>query len=52
MLGDKGPVDLTEDKYLVARITDLSEELVFTATKGSATNVKTFDLSELVLETE
>ena len=52
MLGDKGPVDLTEDKYLVARISDKTEKLKFTATKGGATEVKEYDLSELVLEEE
>lgn len=52
MLGEKGPVDLTEDKYLVARITDLTEELVFTASKDGETTVKTYDLSGLVLEEE
>lgn len=52
MLGDKGPVDLTEDKYLVARISDKTEKLKFTATKDGATEVKEYDLSELVLEEE
>lgn len=50
MLGEKGPVDLTTDKFVVARITDLSEKLVFTATKSGSTTVKEYDLSDLILE--
>lgn len=51
-IGDRGPVDLTEDGYLVVRITDTSEVLSFTATSATATETKAYDLSELVLEEE
>ena len=41
---------MTDDMYVVARITDLSDALTFTATKDGKSVVKTYDLSRLVLE--
>lgn len=52
MLGEKGPVDLTEDKFVVARITDLSEILSVTASLRGTTETLEFDLSGLTLEEE
>lgn len=51
-LGTRGPVDLTDDMFLVARITDTSEVLTVTAVKSGHTEVKAYDLSRLVCETE
>lgn len=54
MLGEAGPVDLTEDKYLVVRLTDerKAQKLVFTATLDGVSDVRSFDLSGLTLEAE
>ena len=51
MLGTKGPVDATDDMYVVARIDDPTEKLVITATKSGKSETKSYDLSELVLKT-
>lgn len=51
-MGNRGPVDLSDDKYLVVRLTssDLSTPLVFSATKNGITETKSYDVSQLVLE--
>lgn len=51
-LGEKGPVDLTDDMYLVARIADPEEVLTITATVDGESTVKAYSLRELVLEEE
>ena len=53
-IGDRGPVDLTEDGYLVLRLTedDLANKLVLVASKGGESETFGYDLSGIVLEEE
>lgn len=51
-IGDRGPVDVTEDGYLVVRLTDTSDPLKVIVTNGNDSATKEFDLSGLTLEEE
>lgn len=50
--GDKGPVTLDADGIIILRIKNTSQKVRVTATKDGATNVKTYSLEGLRLESE
>lgn len=51
-IGDRGPVNVTEDGYLVLRLEDTTEPLEVTVTNGADSATMEFDLSGLTLEEE
>ena len=51
-VGERGPVDVTGDGYLVLRLSDTSEPLEVTVTHGTDSATMSFDLSGLTLEDE
>lgn len=51
-IGERGPVDVTEDGYLVIRLSDTSDPLEVTVTHGADSATTAFDISGLTLEEE
>lgn len=51
-IGERGPVDVTSDGYLVVRLTETTEPLEVTVSDGINTATKEFDLTGLTLAEE
>lgn len=49
-IGDRGPVDVTDDGFVVIRLTELTDPIEVTVTNGSDSGTKEFDISGLTLE--